>query len=311
MFGKIFGGKSGGRKNQKLTANKDYTMRIAACELRNREKTFEACRSLGFGEVTRWTADQETRRLELSFADGASLVASFEIIASFNPEDRSLLLACDNSSVAPELSVTAAAMKAYGVKIGAAELKGKSNLAFVDVARVIALAHDFGDFITLFRGIDAEHRSFFLGLVAMSCHDAAGVPISPEQFMGAQDAIDEAAAINLVRAYFAAMDPIEKDWKKSRGAGGLEAAIARKDAVYDHFWTRSDNYWRPSAMGGDEFDPQKIVEWRAFPKRGGGVYVLPYRAGAAGNEPFVVREVGGALRITDCDLDWGRNTLWT
>lgn len=314
MFEKLFGGNSGKRKTQRLTVDKDYAARLSACELRNREKTFIACRSFGFGEETRWSADQDTRRLELSFADGASLVASYEIIASFNPRDGSLLFSCDNSSIAPELTKTAAAMKAYGAKIKAAELTGKSTLAFADVARVVALAHDFGDFITLFRGIDTEHRSIFLGLVAISCHNAAGAPLSPEQFVGPQDAIDEAAAVELVRDFFAAMEPIEKDWKKSRGGGDLHAALVRKDAVYNQFWTRSDDYWRPAALGSDEFDSRKIIEWRAFPKRGGGLYILPYRDYrdvTAHNMPFVVRKVDGALRITDGDLEWGRSALWT
>lgn len=301
--------------NARLSLSEDrlYRERLERCALKHRADTFSCIQNWGLGQEVSWSADQDTGKLTLKFSDGAQASADFECIGSFTPHQKTFLLACDNSSISENRSATSSSMQAYGMDAGIPELTtAHANLAFEDLTQIVCLANDFTAFSGIVRGIDDNHRSIFMGIGPFSFADAEGREISDRVFWrrGNISDPDPQTCVQIVKNYFVDLDPIEKDWGKSGNSGGLNAAIARKQAVYDAFWTRDDDYWHPCSMGTDEYNLENISDWVAFPKRGGGTFVLPYNPRLT-NTPYLVETIANRPRITDCDLDWGQNCIWT
>ncbi|MEO1159662.1 MAG: DUF6882 domain-containing protein [Pseudomonadota bacterium] len=290
-----------------------YRSRLQKCALQHRASTFSCIRSWGLGQERGWQADQNTGQLALKFSDGAQAHTNFECIGSFTPHEKTFLLACDNSSIPADRSATSAAMRAYGKEAGIPELTTPHvNLAFEDLTQIVCLANEFADLSGIVRGMDDDHRSIFLGVGPFSFANAEGREISSKAFWNRAEVSDPdpQTCLQIVKDYFVALDPIEKDWIKAGDNRDLNAAIARKQIVYDAFWTRDDDYWHPCSMG-DHYDPENVSDWVSFPKRGGGTFVLPYNPGSLSNTPYLVETFAKRPRITDHDVDWGWNCLWT
>ena len=115
----------------------------------------------------------------------------------------------------------------------------------------------------------------------------------------------------LVMAYDAEMLPIDREHHESGDQDDiLRELIDRKLAIYNRYWSRTDSYWEPSSLGWpSDHDPDTKAICFAVPHPKGGAIDIAIGK-HVGETVYRIESVGGALRITDQLLDWGRGFIW-
>ena len=106
-----------------------------------RERNATNARAWALGEEQRYQADQELGRLVLIFRDGKRIVLPAQIIASFQPGNRTTCWAWANESVDASLSQAALLLRQFGEELGVAELlRPRPELEFDRLSSFAALA---------------------------------------------------------------------------------------------------------------------------------------------------------------------------
>lgn len=279
--------------------------------------TLRDARALALGEERTFEVGQSEGRLTLCHADGARLDLSAQLLGTFSPHDRSFRWAWANPAVAAGVASAATAARDDAATAAFAAFRIPTFAArFDDALALAALAGRLGGCHGVYRCLTADHLTVFVGYAAP---DAAagdrlrtGAAGSPE---------DEAEALALVDRYAAEMLAVDVTFSREteglpedeldRVVGGvMDRLLPEKNRVYDGYWSRDDDTWRPGSFGSpSEHDPARWVRSFTLPRRAGGVYVVRQKQGFAGYDAYVVQRPGGAPRITDIDLDWGAGVL--
>jgi hypothetical protein len=122
-------------------------------------------RNYGVGLEETFAFDQDEAKLELLFADGRKLVASAQLIGSFDPRDHSFMWAWANPSVDARLVKAAEAARSEGERLVAAALTTPTQSAcFDDLVPLIAfVARRYGA-EGLYRCIVNNSTSLFMAI---------------------------------------------------------------------------------------------------------------------------------------------------
>ena len=262
-------------------------------------------REQGLGLERNYAFDQDTGLLTLKFAAGRKIVARAQILGSFDPRDRTFMWAWANPSFRPAMCEDAERAKAEGETLGIAALTTPTQtIVFDNLTPLVALAARAGGADGVYRGMVNGSTSVFMSfrLEQSARKSRAAVP--------ADEAMLKAAHA-LVAAYDAEMLPIDREHHQREGEDGiLRRLIDRKLAIYQRYWSRTDNYWEPSSLGWpSDHDPDtKAICFTVPHPKGGAIDVAIGKH--VGETVYRIESVDGALRITDQLLDWGGGFIW-
>jgi len=271
----------------------------------NRLATLDLTNRIAFGQENHWSADQETNTLDLQFEDGYKVRSKFEIIGSFNPKKRTFLFACDNASISTENSGLSSSIKKFCSDCGVPELTKRSF-------ELVCLAFEFGDIVAIIRGIDEQHRSIFMGVKNFQYINPPGAECSQADFLQYDDDqnLSEKKCVDHLKGYFSEMNSIEESWYASGETDQLETFRIQQYEVYEKYWHRDNDFWKPSSIGGGYYNSREVDQWIVFSKRKGGRFVLPFIEKGYRNKPYAIANIMEAPKIVDLDVDWGQNCLW-
>ena len=290
-----------------LTPEEDLFLRtLDAGVAQNRLATLDLIKRIAFGQESHWSAAQEANVLELNFKDGYSVRCKFEIIGTLNPQKKTFLFACDNPSISTENSGLSRSIKNFCSDCGVSEFRKRSF-------ELVCLAFEFGDIEGIIRGIDDQHRSIFMGVKNFQFVNPDGAECSQEEFLQYNDdqGVSEKECVDHLKDYFSLMNPIEENWYESeKTETETEIFMKQQYEVYEKYWHRDDDYWRPSGIGGGYYNSSKVDQWMVFPKRKGNRFVMPFVEKGYSNKPYTIANILGAPKIVDKDIDWGQNCLW-
>lgn len=270
--------------------------------------TLAHARAFALGEERTYDADQDEGLLRFLFPDGRELPAQFQILASFQPANRSFRWSWANASVAPTMSDASRRARDHVEVAGVASFHAKGfETSFDDAQNLAAAAARLAGCDGAYRCIADRSLSIFAGFTA---------PTPPtDWFRAPRPAPDfEAAAIALVDSWNAEMIGFDRRWHEQRRVRGNDPSFmselqAEQLDAYERHWSRTDDYWKPSSFGWpSDHDPREQLRRFALPRREGGVYVITQRR-LIGADAHVVDLVDGAPRITDQDLDWGQGLM--
>jgi hypothetical protein len=271
-------------------------------------------RNYGVGLEETFAFDQDEGKLELLFADGRKLLASAQLIGSFDPRDRSFMWAWANPSVEPRLVKAAEAARGEGERLGATALTTPTqNARFDDLVLLAAFVAMRSGAQGLYRCIVNNSTSLFMAIDIEALVRAVGSRADPGAvFVARADEAFLGQAHALVRAYDEEMLPLDRALHEAGDAGAsiMDDLLAQKTQVYDRYWSRSDGYWKPGSFGWpSEHDAARIsVRFTTSHTAGGALDV----AIGASSEKHVYRveRIAGALKITDQLIDWGQGFVW-
>jgi hypothetical protein len=213
----------------------------------------------------------------------------------------------DHPSVPVPCARDAAKVRDYGAERGFADLTTKI------IACDEAKAWDYAALAAFLSGAQGAHRgptgSTFVfmtfGNVALSSGDGAKAPRAEKDFGAGLEPTEAPEALALVQSYCREIAAIEKahyelpdDEQETR----FEEAIAAMQPVYDRYWRRGDDYWRPvSVASQSECDLSLMQDWKTFSRgpdqfRVTYVRVVPHLRSP---RAFDVERFPDGLRIVD------------
>lgn len=267
-------------------------------------QTITHARAFSLGEERRYEFDQDTGALTLVFADDARLVLKGQILASFQPRNRSLRWAWANSHVDDSVNRAANAARAHADVASFGSFRTPMfQVTFEDACRIAGLAARLSGCAGVYRCITDDSLTVFVGYAGPN----AALPGAP-----APTAEEEVAALAHVDAWDTAMFPFDREYNTQRRGGGApdyDALQAGQMSAYNLFWRRDDDYWEPGSFGWpSDHDPARRLMRFAVPRRAGGVYVIT-QTDRIGATAHVIEFPGGAPWITDLDIDWGNGVL--
>lgn len=272
----------------------------AACEWL-RQQNVQLARRHGLGLEQNYAFDQDTGRLILTFEGDRKLVASAQILGSFDPRDRSFMWGWANPSIQPENSADATRLKVEGERLGLAALTTPTQIVNFDTLTPLLA---FG---AQHAGADGLYRCMVNGSTSVFVTfrlDAATGQVPADDAM-------LAAAHLLATSYDAEMLPLDQQYRARKDESGVMLELLeRKMEVYRRYWSRSDDYWEPSSFGWpSDHDPATLALRFTIPHPDGGA--LDVAIGEhAGQTVYRIEPVEGALRITDMLLNWGDGFIW-
>lgn len=279
---------------------KAYEAELAKAARWHHDQTLAHAAAWGLGEEQHFSGDQEAGTITLHFGAGADAVLPMQILASFDPHDGTFRWAWDNASVDPALTSLARAARAWGEANDLADFtRPVAAPTFDTLTRLVALAGKNAHCDGIYRGITDDHLSVFMAFQSP--------PPGDYWPNGRAEAALLGEAQSLVKQWHAENLPI--DAAHQRDDSEMDALLSQKDAIYERFWLRGDDYWRPCSFAWpSEHDPAEQSEVFALPRRAGGAYVVTRR----GMHPdaHVVEKTGRGLRITDQHIEWGAGLFW-
>jgi hypothetical protein len=279
---------------------KAYQAELAAAAHWLHQQTLAHAAAWGLGEERRFGADQDRGALTLHFDVGADVVLPMQILASFDPHDRTFRWAWANRSAQSALSRAAETARAWGEANRVADFTAPVRAQTFDaLSRMVALAAAKAGCAGVYRGITDDSLSVFMGFAAPE--DGAYWP---------NGRVDEAfleAARALITGWH--QENFALDAAHERDPHRMDELLVANDTIYDRTWRRADAYWRPCSFSWpSDHDPAKHIEVLTLPRRAGGAFVITRRDLQC--DAHVVEQTDAGLRITDQDLDWGNGLIW-
>ena len=277
-----------------------YETELANAARWHHAQTLAHAAAWGLGEEQHFSGDQEAGTLTLHFSAGADVVFPMQIVASFDPHDRTFRWAWGNASVDPALMSVAQAARAWGEANGIDDFKRPvATLTFDALTRLVALAGQKAGCEGIYRGITDDHLSVFVGFQSPGAGDYWPNGRAESRFLG--------QAHSLVKQWHAENLPIDAAYERDNSQ--MDALLGQKDAIYERFWLRDDGYWRPCSFAWpSDHDPAQHSEIFALPRRAGGAYVVTRRG--MHTDAHVLEETDRGLRITDQHIEWGPGLFW-
>jgi hypothetical protein len=273
-----------------------------------RQRNWAHAHAWGLGEEARFDGNQDEGVLTLRYGVGPAIDMPLQILGSFNPSLRTFRWAWANKSVDGALTAASQRARDWGQANKVKELAQESlALPFDELTRFVALAAMRSGCDGVYRGVTDDHLSIFMGLTAPTA-------TSEHWPHGSVDAEFERSAIDLVKNWhreaFAVDHEYDRGRRKKDVPDDMDRLLNVKNEVYDRYWLRDDDYWRPCSFGWpSEHDPAQQREIAACPRRAGGCYVVT-RGVTYTVTANVVEETAQGLRITDQNIEWGSGLIW-
>lgn len=275
------------------------------------EATIAHIPAYALGEERSYDFDQAAGRLRLNHADEASIDFEAQIIASFDPGDGSFRWSWANPSVRSEMSAAAAVARDHpDTKDFPSFQEEVFGAPFDEARKLAALAARLGGFDGVYRCLSDGALTVFAGYKAPD--------IDRRAWFGsdAPSGDQEAAAIELIERWDAEMFPVDEAYKRQDKKDDpdhsielMDRLLSEKNAIYERYWKRDDDYWRPSSFRWpSEHDPSQLVRRIAAPRRQGGLYVIRQMSRRE-QTAHVVEWFDDAPRITEIDIEWGSGVL--
>ncbi|WKA28934.1 DUF6882 domain-containing protein [Bradyrhizobium roseum] len=308
------GGTAATDAHPKLVLGEGLHARLGeACDwLTNRNISLARAHGIGLEET--YAFDQDEGRLELIFSDGRKIVASGQLIGSFDPRDRTFLWAWANPSIHQELLEDAQCAQAEGQRMGDAALTTPIQTAdFGQLTALLALVSQISGADGLYRCITNGSTSVFVTFRIDAHLLPDGTKVDAGAFF-ADRASDEmlASAAILARSYDGEMFAIDRIYHE-RGDESMQAInglLAKKLDIYQRYWSRDDDEWKPCSFGWPSgHDPATVKACFTAPHVLGGA--LDISIGKMVRKTiYRFERVGGDLKITDQLIEWGEGFVW-
>ncbi|MFD1333333.1 DUF6882 domain-containing protein [Methylopila musalis] len=215
-----------------------------------------------------WAVDLQQGEIVFTAPDGRRVTAPVQVIGTLDPDTGAWMWGWDHPSVAEPIGRAAAAVRDYGAERGLAELT--TRVVDCDEARAwefTALAAHLAGAQGGYRGAAGATLVFMtFGTVTLSAGDSAPTP--PADFGAGLTPVDDPAPEALVRAYLGdifAIETAHRDRPDGERGGHVHAAVAAMQPVYDRYWRRDDDYWRPASVSSrPESDLSLTHDWRTY-----------------------------------------------
>ena len=265
------------------------------------DRNIELAASVGLGQEERWSFSQETATLTLVFQDGTEHHVAGQILASFDPADKSFMWAWDNPSLQDAVTKDAHLAKALGESLDEPALTtGKQRATFDHATALVVLAAQHAG-----AGGVCRLRTNGWSTVFVALH-----PDHPTA-TSAQDAAVAEAHIAVVKHYEAPLFQADVAYNESGMDPGLQDELfARKRESYQRHWVRDDDYHEPCSLGWpSDCDPASVRTRFVVPARSGGMIVATL--GETGIvSAYQIRAHGSDLKIVDNLIDFDSLFLW-
>jgi hypothetical protein len=284
-----------------------------ACDWLTNRNVFLA-REHGVGLEETYAFDQDRGKIELTFADGRKIVASGQLLGSFDPRDRTFVWAWANPSIRPALLEDAHRAQAEGRRIGDAALTTPTQAAdFEQLTALLALVSQIAGADGLYRCITNGSTSLFMTLRLDAHLLPDGTEVAANAFFEDRASDELLASANaLARSYDSEMLAVDRAYHERDQAGeqAMDELLASKLEVYERYWSRDDDYWRPCSFGWpSDHDPEtRKVSFTAAHVLGGALDISIGKM--VSRTVYRIERVGGGLKVTDQLIDWGTGFVW-
>jgi hypothetical protein len=285
-----------------------------ACSWLTNRNVFLA-REHGVGLEETYAFDQDQGKLELIFGDGRKIAASGQLLGSFDPQDGTFLWAWANPSIRPALLEDARRAQAEGRRIGDAALTTPIQTAdFDQLTALLALVSQVAGADGLYRCITNGSTSLFMTFRLDAHLLPDGTEVAANAFF--EDRASEELLVSanaLAGSYDGEMLAIDRAFHERDQEGELQAMkelLASKLEVYERYWSRDDDYWKPCSFGWpSDHDPEtRKVGFTAAHVLGGALDISIGKM--VGKTVYRIERAGSALKITDQLIDWGPGFVW-
>lgn len=238
-----------------------------------------------FGLQTGFDYSQNDSCLTLKFFGGAKLHLQAQILGSFDPTRRTFLWAWANPSLEPQVTRSAAAIKAEGEALNETVLTvPEQTIRFDLIQNLMAFAAKKTGADGVYRAMTDDRTSVFM---AFNLNDEHKRPDRPDP-----DMIDEAKG--LIERHNRDMFEADKAYRvASKKAGGnvdldlMDRYLEDKDRVYERDWRPKNDSWKPSSLGWpSEYDSALYKTSFAGPDRKGGL-VIGFAGGPPGRSDLI------------------------
>lgn len=298
----------------KLILGEGLTARLSeACNwLTNRNVFLAREHSVGLEET--YAFDQDQGKIELTFGDGRKIVANGQLLGSFDPRGHTFVWAWANPSIRPALLEDAHRARAEGRRIGDAALTTPIQTAdFEQLTALLALVSQIAGADGLYRCTTNGSTSLFMTL-RLDVHLLPdGTEVAANTFFEGRASEELLAAANaLARSYDSEMLAIDRAYHERHQAGEqvMEELLASKVEVYERYWSRDDDYWRPCSFGWpSDHDPETRKVCFTAPHVLGGALDISIGK-MVSRTAYRIERVSGALKVTDQLINWGRGFVW-
>lgn len=210
----------------------------------------------------------------------------------------------DHPSVPKPLAIHAETLRDYGATQGLADYTTRTTAC--DEAK----AWDFTALATLLNAAQGGYRGpagttlVFMTFGTVTMAKGAMKPTPETDLAAGLTPVEAPEVLALARGYCEEIFAIEKayaDLPQERREDAFEAAIAAQQPVYDRYWRRDDEDWRPASLSSrPESDLSLTRDWRVFsrsPDRWRVTYTRDI--GVTLRRGFDVERFSDGLRIVD------------
>lgn len=251
-----------------------------------------------------WEADLETGIIAFVAPDGRRITAPVQVIGTLDSTNGSWMWGWDHPSVPESLSRHAQALRAYGTERNLPDYSTQVIACDTDKAwDFAALASLLNEAQGAYRG-PAGTTLVFMTFGTLTMSKGSMKPRPEKDFAEGLVAVEAPEVLTLVRDYCAEIFAIEKAYaalQKDEQRSAFAAAIADQQPIYDRYWRRDDDYWRPCSVSSrPESDLALTREWRVF-SRGSEKWRVTYERdiGIVLKRGFDVERFADGLKITD------------
>ncbi|MFC3692347.1 DUF6882 domain-containing protein [Chenggangzhangella methanolivorans] len=253
-----------------------------------------------------WAVDLEKGEIVFTSDDGMKATAPVQVIGTLDREKQTWMWGWDHPSVPAPCAIDAGLARDFGEKRGLAQF----------TTRVIPCdeqtAWDFAALAMHLSGGEGAYRGpagptlvyMTFGTVTLSADQPR--PLRQEKdFSAGLEPVDAPDVIAHVHRYCEEIHAIERAHNalpEELQPDRFKAAIDAQQPVYERYWRRDDDYWRPCSIAShSEMDLSATTNWRTF-SRGPGRYRVTYtyaRAGLESPRAYDVDRFDDGLRIID------------
>lgn len=264
----------------------------------------------GLGREDYYDYDQETQALVFHFEDGRKVISKGELLASFDPGPGSFMWAWANPSIASTEDAVAPKLKQKGEALNEDLLtEPKQSIPFSEIVGLMAYAMKEGGFDGIYRAMINGYVSAFIGYRLESFFDAKGNKIGETSFAGEVDEDRLTLAQEICAAYDAEMLEIDKAFKAQGDDADMDAFLVKKDEVYEKFWHRDDDYWRPCSFSWPS-DHDKNQYDVFFNTQSDNHSFLIGAISGIHKTIYQVKFLDGEPKIIDQIIEWGDGFIW-